>query len=177
MHKVWWLSILCKSVNFLLEMFQITWKLHYSTVKKLMSGVFFDPKDHKISFALQKACWMGLPFWESLVVGEENKNVEKMFQPIKKLWVVKVWRGQKRPHSAIVRLIYLLVPFYSPGSYRYTCAGTISLIIIYRWTIYILTSCLIDRWLAIYKCLISFDLHMCLVTSLKCWSPILPSAT
>ena len=67
----------------------------------------------------------------------------------------------------------------SPGSYRYTCAGTqtICLIIIYRWTIYILTSCPINRWLAIYECLISFDLHMHLVTSFKCWSLILPSAT
>ncbi len=38
-------------------------------------------------------------------------------------------------------------------------------------------SCLIDRWLAIYKRLISFDLHMHQVTSFKHWSPILPSAT
>ena len=49
---------------------------------------------------------------------------------------------------------------FSPGAYRYTCAGTpsVSLIIIYRWTIYILISYPIDRWLAIYmyKCLISF---------------------
>ncbi len=49
--------------------------------------------------------------------------------------------------------------------------------IINRWTIYKTTSCLIDRWLAIYKCLISFDLHMHQVTSFKHWSPILPSAT
>ncbi len=49
--------------------------------------------------------------------------------------------------------------------------------IINRCTIYITTSCPIDRWLAIYKCFISFDLHMHQVTSFKHWSPILPSAT
>ncbi len=29
-----------------------------------------------------------------------------------------------------------------------------------RWAIYKSTSCIIDRWQAIYKCLLSFDLHM-----------------
>ncbi len=37
--------------------------------------------------------------------------------------------------------------------------------IINRWNIYKTTSCIIDRWLAIYKCLISFDLHMNYITS------------
>ena len=45
----------------------------------------FDPKDPKISFALL--------------------NIEERVQPTKKLGVVKVLRGQKRPHSAIARLI------------------------------------------------------------------------
>ncbi len=42
---------------------------------------------------------------ESLVVGEDNIKYGEKGPTIKKLWVVKVLRGQKRPHSAIVRLI------------------------------------------------------------------------
>ncbi len=69
------------------------------------------------------------------------------------------------------------------GTYRnlpVTCTPSISLeftFIINRRTIYITACCLIDKWLAIYKCFIFFDLHMHQVTSFKCWSPILPSAT
>ena len=44
-----------------------------------------------------------------------------------------------------------------------------------RWVIYKSTSCLIDRWQAIYKCLLSFDLHMHGVTSFKHGSLILPT--
>ena len=48
--------------------------------------------------------------------------------------------------------------------------------IINRWTIYIITSCLIDRWHA-NKCLLSFDLHTHGVTSFKHWSLISPAAS
>ncbi len=49
--------------------------------------------------------------------------------------------------------------------------------IINRWTIYIITSCLIDRWHAIYKCLFSFDFHMDWVTCFKLGSLISPAVS
>ncbi len=79
--------------------------------------------------------------------------------------------------------IYLCVTYpytvLEPTGVPVTGTSSISLefnFIINRWTIYITTFCLIDRWLAIYKCFIFFDLHMHQVTSFKHWSPILPSA-
>ena len=45
-----------------------------------------------------------------------------------------------------------------------------------RWSIYKPTSCLIDRRQAIYKCLLSFDLHMHGVTCFKLGSLILPTS-
>ena len=57
--------------------------------KKLKSGAFFTPS------CIQSAKSM---------LNRFTKNVEKQIQPIKKILHDKLLRGQKIPHSAIVRL-------------------------------------------------------------------------
>ena len=91
------------------------------------------------------------------------------------LLVVHNCKSIERPHPVLTSRKYHRIVFkWASWSAleRWQLCTTIN-----RWTIYITTSCLIERWLAIYKCFISFDLHMHQVTSFKHWSPILPSAT